>query len=94
METKLLDHIEPMRNEVVSSVEGPQVERLNYGVSCKGVNYRTLKSRNQLIKNVVNPLIDMIMQSVERDGGEKEGRNQRFTVNIVVTAECDIDTVQ
>ncbi len=95
-EAKLItqDHIEPMRNEVVSGAEGPQVERLNYGLSCKGVNYRTLKARNQLVKTVVGPLLDMIVLAVDRDGGERQGCNQRFTVNVVVTAECDVDTVQ
>lgn len=94
MEVKLLDHIEPMRDEIVSPIAGPQVERLNYGVSCKGINYRTLNARNQLIRTVVNPLIDMILRSIEKDGGERTGANQRFTINIVVTAESDIDTVQ
>jgi hypothetical protein len=96
MEAKLVTqaHTEPMASEIVSGSEGPQVERLTYGVSCKGVQYRTLSSRNQLIRTVVNPLIDMIMRSIEKDGGEIHGVTQRFTVNIVVTQERDIDTVQ
>ena len=92
--SELLPAVQPMRNEIVQPAEGPQVERLNYGVSCKDIQYRTLKSRNQLIKTVVNPLLDMILACIERDGGEVQGCRQRFIVNVVMTQERDLDTVQ
>lgn len=80
---------------VVSHTEGPQVERLNYGTSCKGIDFGLLNARNQLIKTVVNPLLDMILKSVMADralrGGS--GLKQRFVVNVVVTAERDADGV-
>ena len=75
---------------------GPLSEKLNYGVSCKRVDFGMLNARNQLVSKVVNPLLDMIMVELKKDralrGGTDSG--QRYTVNIIVTAERDIDTVQ
>lgn len=62
-------------------------EKLNYGVSCKNVDWKTLNARNQLIKQVVNPLLDMILEVVKKDRAEAAPIDQRFNVNVVVTSE-------
>jgi len=68
------------------------VEKLNYGVSCKNVDFRTLKARNQFISRVIGPLMDKIMVVLEQD--RHEGAGTRYTVNLVVVAETDIDSIQ
>jgi hypothetical protein len=71
-------------------------ERLNYGVSCEGVDFGTLNARNQLIAKVVNPLIDRIMAPLKEDRGLRGDTDsgQRYTINVIVTAERDVETVQ
>lgn len=77
-------------------LEGAETEKLNYGVSCKGIDFGLLNARNQLISKAINPLIDKILIPLKKDralrGGTDSG--QRYTVSIIVTAERDIDTVQ
>lgn len=76
--------------------ETAETERLNYGVSCKNVDFGMLNARNQLVSKILNPLIDKLMIPLKQDralrGGTHSG--QRYTVNVIVTAERDIDTVQ
>jgi hypothetical protein len=75
---------------------GPEVEKLNYGVSCNSVDFGLLNARNQLISKVINPLIDKLMIPLKQDralrGGT--GSGQRYTVSVIVVAERDLDTVQ
>lgn len=77
-------------------VKGPEVEKLNYGVSCTGVDFGMLNARNQLVSKVIGPLVDKIMIPLKQDRALRGGTNseQRYTVNLVITAERDIDTVQ
>jgi hypothetical protein len=68
------------------------IEKLNYAVACQNVDFRTLKARNQFISKVVGPLMDMILAKLEED--RREGAGTRYTVNLVVTSETDIDRIQ
>lgn len=76
--------------------KGPETEKLNYGVSCNGIDFGMLNARNQLISKVINPLLDKALIPLKQDralrGGTDSG--QRFTVNVVIVAERDLDTVQ
>jgi hypothetical protein len=78
------------------NIAGPESQRLNYGVECKSVDFGMLNARNQLIKNVVNPLIDKIMVPLKADRflyGDTD-KGIKYTVSVIVTAIRDIDTVQ
>jgi len=72
------------------------MEKLNYGVSCAGVDFGMLNARNQLISKVVGPLIDKIMIPLKQDRALRGGTGveQRYTINVIVTAERDLETVQ
>lgn len=76
--------------------KGPEVERLNYGVECTGIDFGMMNARNQLISKVVNPLIDKILASLKADRALRQGTDSetKYKVSIVVTSERDIDTVQ
>jgi hypothetical protein len=79
-----------------AKIAGPQVERLNYGVKCKNIDFGLLNARNQLIKNVVNPLLDKIMVPLKSDRGLQGHTDQRvkYCVSVVVTATVELETVQ
>jgi hypothetical protein len=68
------------------------IEKLNYGASCVNVDFRTLKARNQFISKVAGPLMDMILAKLEED--RREGAGTRYSVNLVVVSETDIDSIQ
>jgi hypothetical protein len=68
------------------------IEKLNYGVSCHNVDFRTLKARNQFISKVVGPLMDMILAKLEED--RREGAGTRYSVSLVVVSETDIERIQ
>lgn len=82
--------------ELLAQIEadpaGPAVETLNYGVSCKGVDFGMLTARNQLISKVINPLLDQILVPLKQD--HVIDSETKYVVNVVVTATRDIDTVQ
>jgi uncharacterized lipoprotein YajG len=75
--------------------EGPQVEKLNYAVECKDLDFGILNARNQLISKVVNPLLDMILNSVKEDRALRQGTDSEteYKVSIVVTSERQLETV-
>ena len=75
---------------------GPQVEKLNYAVECKDIDFGMLNARNQLISKVVNPSLDMILAGVKQDRALRQGTDSEteYKVSIVVTSTRDIDTVQ
>jgi uncharacterized lipoprotein YajG len=76
--------------------KGPETEKLNYGVECKGIDFGLLNARNQLISRVVNPLIDKIMNAVKKDREMRHGTDSqtKYTISVIVTSTRDIDTVQ
>jgi hypothetical protein len=76
----------------VPSIAGPQIEKLNYGVSCVELDYGTITARNQLIKNVINPLMDMIDAYLKPD--HIVDSKTKYKVALVVTSTREIDTVQ
>jgi hypothetical protein len=71
---------------------GPQIETLNYGVSCIDLDYGTMSARNQLIKNAIHPLLDMIDAYLKPD--HVVDSKTKYKLAIVVTSTREIDTVQ
>jgi hypothetical protein len=69
-----------------------RVEKFNYGVACTSVDFRTIKSRNQFISKVISPLIEAILVPLEKD--RREGAGTRYTVNLVIVSETDIERIQ
>ena len=71
---------------------GPETERQNYAVECKDIDYGLFTARNQLIKKVINPLMDMIDAKLKAD--HVVDSKTVYTVSLVVTSTRDVDTVQ
>jgi hypothetical protein len=71
---------------------GPAVEKLNYAVECKDLDYGIVTAPNQLIKRVINPLMDMIYQTLKPD--HVVDSKTKYTLSLVITSTRDIDTVQ
>ena len=79
-----------------AEVSGPQLEKLNYGVECKNVDFGMLNARNQLISRIVNPLLDKIMTPLKNDralNGDT-GKQVKYCVSVIVTATRELETVQ
>jgi hypothetical protein len=76
----------------VTEVQGPEVERKNYGVECTDLDFGSITARNQLIKNVINPLMDMIDAYLKPD--HIVDSKTKYKVALVVTSTREIDTVQ
>ena len=72
--------------------KGPETERQNYAVECKDIDYGLITARNQLIKKVINPLMDMIDAKLKAD--HVVDSKTVYTVSLVVTSTRDVDTVQ
>lgn len=72
--------------------KGPETERLNYAVNCKDLDFGIISARNQLIKRVINPLMDMLDFKVK--GEHIVDSKTTYTLSIVITSTRDIDTVQ
>lgn len=72
--------------------KGPETMRLNYAVECKDLDFGLLCARNQLIKRVINPLMDMIDAKLKYD--HVVDSKTVYTVSLVVTSTRDVDTVQ
>jgi hypothetical protein len=72
--------------------KGPSIEKLNYAVECKEIDYGLLTARNQLIKRIINPLMDMIDETLKPD--HVVGSKTSYTLSLVVTSTREIDTVQ
>jgi hypothetical protein len=71
---------------------GPLVEKLNYAVECKDLDYGIICAPNQLVKKVFNPLLDMIYQTLKPD--HVVDSKTKYTLSLVITSTRDIDTVQ
>jgi hypothetical protein len=66
--------------------------RLTYGVCCKDVDFKLLESRNRVVKEVIGPLMDLVLEAVRKDReAAGEGRRSKFNVNLIVVAEPDLD---
>jgi hypothetical protein len=76
----------------MTEARGPSVEKLNYAVECKDIDFGLLSARNQLIKKVINPLMDMIDTTLKPD--HVIDSKTVYTVSLVVTSTREIDTVQ
>jgi hypothetical protein len=76
----------------MTSIEGPSIEKLNYAVECKDLDYGLICARNQLIKRVINPLMDMIDNTLKPD--HVIDSKTVYTLSLVVTSTREIDTVQ
>jgi hypothetical protein len=77
-------------------IAGPEVEKLNYAAECLGLDFGLINARNQLIKQVCNPLLDMIINSIKEDRALRSGTDSetKYKVAIVISSTRDIDTVQ
>lgn len=76
----------------MTDVQGPLTEKQNYAVECKDLDYGIITARNQLIKQVFHPLMDMIEQTLKPD--HVVDSRTKYTLSLVVTSTRDIDTVQ
>lgn len=76
----------------IEPLPGPEVERLNYAVECKDLDYGIITARNQLIKRVFNPLMDMIENTL-KPSHIVDSRTV-YKLAIVITSTREIDTVQ
>jgi len=83
--TDLIEHENPI------APIGPQHEKLNYGVEAVGIDYGLICARNQLIKNVINPLLDKIDIVLKPD--HVIDSKTQYKVAIVITSTREIDTV-
>ncbi len=72
--------------------KGPSIEKLNYAVECKEIDYGLLTARNQLIKRIINPLMDMIDETLKPD--HVVDSKTSYTLSLVVTSTREIDTLQ
>ncbi len=72
--------------------KGPSVERLNYAVECTDIDFGLLSARNQLIKKVINPLMDLIDERLKPD--RVIDSHTVYKLSLVVTSTREIDTVQ
>ena len=63
-------------------------EKLNYGVECKDIDFGLLTARNQLIKRVISPLLDMIDPQVKAD--HVIDSETVYTVSVIVTSTREI----
>lgn len=72
--------------------KGPETERMNYAVECVGLDHGIVTARNQLIKRVINPVMDMIDAKLKAD--HVVDSKTVYKVSLVVTSERAIDTVQ
>jgi len=77
---------------IKDSPQGPLIEKLNYAVECKDLDYGIITARNQLIKQVFHPLMDMIEQTLKPD--HVVDSKTKYTLSLVITSTRDIDTVQ
>jgi hypothetical protein len=76
----------------VTEIQGPEVDKKNYAVECVELDYGTITARNQLIKNVINPLMDIIDAYLKPD--HIIDSKTKYKVALVVTSTREIDTVQ
>jgi len=76
----------------VTDVQGPEVDKKNYAVECVGLDYGTITARNQLVKLVINPLMDMIDAYLKPD--HVVDSKTKYKVALVITSTREIDTVQ
>lgn len=72
--------------------KGPSIEKLNYAVECKEIDYGLLTARNQLIKRIINPLMDMIDETLKPD--HVVDSKTSYTLSLVITSTREIDTLQ
>jgi hypothetical protein len=76
----------------MTEVQGPQIEKQNYAVECVDLDYGIITARNQLIKQVINPLMDMIDAYLKPD--HVIDSKTKYKVSLVVSSTREIDTVQ
>jgi len=81
-----------MWRSFMTEIQGPEVDKKNYAVECVDLDYGILCARNQLIKNVINPLMDMIDAYLKPD--HVIDSKTKYKVALVVTSTREIDTVQ
>jgi hypothetical protein len=72
--------------------KGPETEKRNYAVECKDLDYGLITAPNQLVKRVINPLMDMIYAKLKPD--HIVDSRTVYTLSLVVTSTSEIDTVQ